>query len=270
MPRDRVVVVGAGIAGLVSAFALAARGLEVTLLERGAAPGGKMRQVAHRPFTDRQRPDRLHHALGVRRVVRIGAGRNFADHVRLRPLDTLARHAWDENTRLDLFADEGRSVDAIGDFAGAAEAARYRTFCRDSQADLRHPRKAVPPRAAAEHGRADRRRRFPRTDAAAADQAVLLDVVGAGAIFPRSPAAPVVRALRDLLRLLAVQGAGDVDAGRACRARRRVDHRRRHAWAGARARRIGRGAGRGDPLQRGSRRGSHIGRSRLRRQACER
>ncbi|MFX6930184.1 FAD-dependent oxidoreductase, partial [Acinetobacter baumannii] len=46
MPRDRVAIVGAGIAGLVSAFALAARGLDVTVLERASAPGGKMRQVA--------------------------------------------------------------------------------------------------------------------------------------------------------------------------------------------------------------------------------
>jgi 1-hydroxycarotenoid 3,4-desaturase len=34
MPRDRVVIVGAGVAGLVSAFALAARGLDVTVVER--------------------------------------------------------------------------------------------------------------------------------------------------------------------------------------------------------------------------------------------
>ncbi|HBY29880.1 MAG TPA: hypothetical protein DEH75_25610, partial [Bradyrhizobium sp.] len=46
MPRDRVVVVGSGVAGLVSAFALAARGLDVTVLERAASPGGKMRQIA--------------------------------------------------------------------------------------------------------------------------------------------------------------------------------------------------------------------------------
>jgi 1-hydroxycarotenoid 3,4-desaturase len=132
MPRDRVVIVGAGIAGLVSAFALAARGLEVTLLERGAAPGGKMRQVGvggsridsgPTVFTMRWVFDELFAA----------AGRNFTDHVRLRQLDTLARHAWDETNRLDLFADESRSVEAIGDFAGAAEAARYRAFCRDTQ-----------------------------------------------------------------------------------------------------------------------------------------
>ena len=49
MPRDRVVIVGAGVAGLVSAFALAARGLDVTVLERSTSPGGKMRQVAPHP-----------------------------------------------------------------------------------------------------------------------------------------------------------------------------------------------------------------------------
>jgi 1-hydroxycarotenoid 3,4-desaturase len=132
MPRDRVVIVGAGVAGLVSAFALAARGLDVTVFERGAAPGGKMRQIAigasqidsgPTVFTMRWVFDELFAA----------AGKSFVDHVRFRPLDLLARHAWDERAQLDLFADEERSVDAIGDFAGAAEAARYRTFCRDTR-----------------------------------------------------------------------------------------------------------------------------------------
>ena len=120
------------MAGLVSAFALAARGLDVTVLERGASPGGKMRQIAigasqidsgPTVFTMRWVFDELFAA----------AGENFADHVRLRPLEILARHAWDEHARLDLFADEERSVDAIGDFAGAAEADGYRAFCRDTK-----------------------------------------------------------------------------------------------------------------------------------------
>jgi len=132
MPKDRVVIVGAGVAGLVSAFALAARGLDVTVLERGSAPGGKMRQIAvgssqidsgPTVFTMRWVFDELFAA----------AGKNFADHIRLRQLDILARHAWDEHGRLDLFADRERSVEAIGDFAGAAEAARYRTFCHDTK-----------------------------------------------------------------------------------------------------------------------------------------
>jgi 1-hydroxycarotenoid 3,4-desaturase len=132
MPRDRVVIVGAGVAGLVSAFALATRGVDVTVLERNPSPGGKMRQVAigtsqidsgPTVFTMRWVFDELFAA----------AGKNFADHVNLRPLAILARHAWDEHTRLDLFADEERTVEAIGDFAGAAEADGYRAFCRDTK-----------------------------------------------------------------------------------------------------------------------------------------
>ena len=41
----RVVVVGAGIGGLVSALLLAHRGLRVTVVESASTPGGKMRQV---------------------------------------------------------------------------------------------------------------------------------------------------------------------------------------------------------------------------------
>ncbi|MGA2993966.1 1-hydroxycarotenoid 3,4-desaturase CrtD [Bradyrhizobium sp.] len=132
MPKDRVVIIGAGVAGLVSAFTLAARGLDVIVLERRDAPGGKMRQIAIGPaqidsgptvFTMRWVFDELFAAVGW----------NLSDHVRLQPLETLARHAWDEDSRLDLFADKERTVDAIGGFAGAAEADGYRAFCRDTK-----------------------------------------------------------------------------------------------------------------------------------------
>ena len=45
MPRDHIVIVGAGMGGLAAAADLARRGAQVTVLDRAAAPGGKMRQV---------------------------------------------------------------------------------------------------------------------------------------------------------------------------------------------------------------------------------
>ena len=125
---NRVVIIGAGVAGLVSAIALASAGHAVTVLERAAAPGGKMRQIViggapidsgPTVFTMRWVFDEL--------FARVG--RSFADAVTLEPLDVLARHAWPDQSALDLFADEDRSVDAIGAFAGRAEALRYREFC---------------------------------------------------------------------------------------------------------------------------------------------
>ncbi len=60
------------------------------------------------------------------------AGLALEDHLSLIPAETLARHAWQNGGKLDLFADVARSADAIGDFAGAAEAKAYRDFCARS------------------------------------------------------------------------------------------------------------------------------------------
>lgn len=125
-------MIGSGIAGLVSALLLAARGLEVTVLERAAAPGGKMRQVrvggasmdaGPTVFTMRWIFDEI---LGA-------AGTSLESMLRLQPLGILARHAWGPQTRLDLHADTGRSAEAIGDFAGAAEARRFLEFCAEAK-----------------------------------------------------------------------------------------------------------------------------------------
>ena len=128
MTAQRVIVVGAGIGGLVSALELAANGVEVLLLERAAAPGGKMREVVvggaamdagPTVFTMRWVFEELFEAVGTR----------LSDHVSLQPVSVLARHAWRADERLDLFADVARSADAIGRFAGAPAARGYLDFC---------------------------------------------------------------------------------------------------------------------------------------------
>jgi 1-hydroxycarotenoid 3,4-desaturase len=127
MRADRIVVIGAGVGGLVSALELAARGLEVIVLERAAAPGGKMREVA----VGGARLDAGPTVFTMRWVFEelcADVGASLADCLTLRPAALLARHAWNERDRLDLFADLEQSADAIGAFAGAAEAHRFREF----------------------------------------------------------------------------------------------------------------------------------------------
>ena len=131
MQRDTAIVIGAGVGGLTSAALLAARGLDVTVVEAADAPGGKMRQVAAGSaqidggptvFTMRDVFDGIFDACGA----------SFDEYVTLRPTARLARHAWGD-ARLDLFADRDESAEAIGAFAGPAEARGYRAFCAEAQ-----------------------------------------------------------------------------------------------------------------------------------------
>jgi 1-hydroxycarotenoid 3,4-desaturase len=128
-----VIIVGAGVGGLACAVDLAGRGVPVVVLEKEAAVGGKMRQLSPRGrpvdagptvFTLRAIFDELFEH----------AGTSTEAELRLTKLDVLARHAWDgDPARLDLFADIQRSADAIGDFAGAAEARGFTAFAAESE-----------------------------------------------------------------------------------------------------------------------------------------
>jgi 1-hydroxycarotenoid 3,4-desaturase len=134
-PR-KIVIIGAGVAGLTAALLLAARGLDVTVVEAAAAPGGKMREV----MVGGQAIDAGPTVFTMRHVfeaIFAEAGASLDDHVTLKPLTVLARHAWDGERHLDLFADKARSAEAIGDFSGARSAREYLAFCEQSATTYR-------------------------------------------------------------------------------------------------------------------------------------
>ncbi|WP_448660519.1 1-hydroxycarotenoid 3,4-desaturase CrtD [Sphingomonas sp. CJ99] len=132
MEGERIIVVGAGIGGLVTALLLAARGEAVTVIDRADAPGGKVRQLAVEGvpvdagptvFTLRSVFDAIFDAVDER----------VDDHLRLTRATILARHAWNDRERLDLHADFEASCDAIGQFAGARAAAGFRSFSAEAR-----------------------------------------------------------------------------------------------------------------------------------------
>jgi 1-hydroxycarotenoid 3,4-desaturase len=139
--KNSVAIIGAGVAGLTAALELANEGCEVTVFERAAGPGGKLRKVnvggtlidgGPTVFTMRWVFEELFDAIGE----------NLGNCLTLRPLEILARHAWYEDATLDLYVDTHRSADAIAAFAGPHDAKAFLEFserARKTYAALERP-----------------------------------------------------------------------------------------------------------------------------------
>jgi len=127
--RRRVIVIGAGMGGLVTALLIAARGYEVTVLEKAARSGGKLRQVT----VDGHAIDSGPTVFTMRWVfdaILAQVGASLDDHLVLTRAEILARHSWEDGSTFDLNADKQATADAIGHFAGPQEAKGYLAFCQ--------------------------------------------------------------------------------------------------------------------------------------------
>ena len=132
MPDRHVLIVGAGIGGLAAAVSIASAGFRTTVIEATDRPGGKMRAqaVAGRPIDIG--PTVLTMRWVFERLFE-EAGTALSDWVTLVRAERLARHAWADGARLDLFSDVERSAEAIRAFAGARDADGYRRFSRRAE-----------------------------------------------------------------------------------------------------------------------------------------
>lgn len=122
-------MIGAGIGGLAAALPLAHAGADVTVIDRHAAPGGKMRQVPSVAGGVDAGPTVLT-MRGVFDDLFAGVGEDLESHVTLHRQDILARHWWPESGPLDLHADPERSADAIRAFAGDRARTEFEAFHR--------------------------------------------------------------------------------------------------------------------------------------------
>ena len=122
-----VVVIGAGMGGLVAAALLAARGREVLVFEAAAGPGGKIREIE----VDGARISAGPALLTLRPLfedIFAAGGDSLGGQLALRAEPLLGRHAWVDGARLDLPVEAEAAAEAVGQFAGPAAARGYRAF----------------------------------------------------------------------------------------------------------------------------------------------
>ncbi|OBG40678.1 phytoene desaturase family protein [Mycobacterium sp. E3198] len=122
---DRVVVVGAGFAGLAAALHLAGRGREVTVLEREPWPGGR----AGRRDIDGYHIDTGPTVLTMPDIIDeafAAVGETSSGRLELLPVDPAYRAMFDDGSALDVHTDADRMAQAVRDFAGPHQADGYR------------------------------------------------------------------------------------------------------------------------------------------------
>ena len=113
--------------GLSAAVHLASQGARVVVLERSDRIGGKIRTVE----VGGRAIDAGPTVVTMREVfveLFAQAGAALEDYVELAPLEVLARHAWPDGTRFDLFADSRRTLAHVREVFGADAAEGYARF----------------------------------------------------------------------------------------------------------------------------------------------
>jgi len=121
---DRVVIVGAGLAGLSAALHLAGRGRQVTVLERGTHPGGRMGRADIQGYrldtgpTVLTMPDIIEDTFAA-------VGESMADRLELLPVHPAYRGLFADGSAVTVHTEIGAMVDEIERFAGRQEADGY-------------------------------------------------------------------------------------------------------------------------------------------------
>jgi phytoene desaturase len=124
---DRVVVVGAGLAGLSAALRLRGAGREVTVVDRAPGPGGRAGRVERQGYaldtgpSVFTAPELVDDALAA-------VGERLADRVTLTPLATTYRAQYADGSTLDVHADPEAFAAEVQRVCGPAQAVQLRRY----------------------------------------------------------------------------------------------------------------------------------------------
>jgi phytoene desaturase len=124
---DRVVVVGAGLAGLAAALRLRGAGREVTVVERGTGPGGRAGRVERGGYSLDTGPS-VFTAPELLADTLAAVGEKVEERLTLLPLETTYRARFADGTHLDVHADVDAFAAEVAGLCGPAEADALRRY----------------------------------------------------------------------------------------------------------------------------------------------
>lgn len=127
---DRIVVVGAGLAGLATALRLRGAGREVTVVERGEGPGGRAGRIEERGYALDTGPS-VFTAPEVLADTLAAVGEKPGDRLVLTKLDTSYRGQFADGTSLDVHAAPDAFAAEVARVCGPAEADALRRYLAD-------------------------------------------------------------------------------------------------------------------------------------------
>ena len=127
---DRVVVVGAGLAGLSAALRLRGAGREVTVVERASGPGGRAGRIEERGYALDTGPS-VFTAPELVADTLAAVGEKLEDRLPLVPLETTYRAQFADGSHLDVHADVDAFAAEVEALCGPGEAAALRGYLAD-------------------------------------------------------------------------------------------------------------------------------------------
>jgi phytoene desaturase len=126
-PKEKIVIVGAGLAGLSAAIRLIGAGRDVTILERESVPGGRNGLLEKSGYSFDTGPTVLTMPSLIEDVLST-VGENMNDWLELMPLRPLYRAFYSDGSTLDVHSNTEEMEAEIARVVGGDEANGYRKY----------------------------------------------------------------------------------------------------------------------------------------------
>lgn len=126
--RQDVIVIGAGLGGLSAAAHLSQKGLDVTIVERGSEPGGRVGSIHKDGYSFDTGPTVMT-MVDILESTFAAAGAEMNDFVDLQPLDPMYRACFADGSTIHVRAGAEAMREEIASACSPRDAARFDDFC---------------------------------------------------------------------------------------------------------------------------------------------